>query len=80
MYGNKLKDLKDVMMNDEELFKKIKNGEPITCEDLGIHPNIVKCDIMVDCGFRTFYTDGINYYDVYGNPASYKDRKLYDLW
>ena len=67
-------------LTDEELWCKCQKGESITCEDLGIHPNIAKCGIMVACGFRTFFSDGINYYDVYGNPASYKDIKLYDLW
>lgn len=69
----------NVLMNTEELLKKIQNGEPITCEDLGIHPNLAKCHTTIECGFRTFYTDGVNCYNIYGNLASYKDRKLYDL-
>lgn len=68
------------MISDEELLRKIENDEDITCEDLGVHPSRAKCHTTIECGFRTFYTDGTNYYDVYGNPASYRDRKLYDLW
>ena len=68
------------MLSDEEFLKKIMNGEDITCEDLGIHPNLAKCGTIIECGFRTFYSDGINYYDVNGNLASEKDRRKYSLY
>lgn len=67
------------MISDTELLSKIINGEYITCEDLGTHPNLGKCATVIYCNGRTFYSDGVNYYDAYGNLASCKDRKRYDL-
>ena len=68
------------MLSDEEIWDKIKNDENITCEDLGIHPNIAKCGTMIDCGFRTFYSDGINYYDINGNIVNERDKRKYELY
>lgn len=68
------------MLNIDEFIKKCINGEPLTCEDWGINPNLKNCYATIECGFRTFYTDGINIYDVYGNPASEKDIEKYDLY
>ena len=68
------------MISDVELLKKIENGEDITCEDLGIHPNLAKCGTMIECGFRTFYLDGINYYDANGNLATERDKRRYELY
>ena len=31
------------MLTDDELFEKCVNSENITCEDLGIHPNLSNC-------------------------------------
>lgn len=68
------------MLTDDELFEKCINGDDITCEDLGINPNLANCHTTIECGFRTFYTDGINVYDVNGNPASEKDMRKYNLY
>lgn len=67
-------------MSDEEFLKKIINGEDITCEDLGINPNLAKCGTTIECGFRTFYSDGVNYYDVNGNPVNERDKRRYSLY
>ena len=70
------------MISDDELWNKCASGdsgEDITAEDLGIHPNLYKCHTIIECGFRTFYTDGTYYYDINGNPVSFKDRKKYNL-
>lgn len=67
------------MISDDELWNKCVSGEDITAEDLGIHPNLYKCHTIIECGFRTFYTDGTYYYDINGNPVSFKDRKKYNL-
>ena len=68
------------MINGEELLKKIKNNNDITCEDLCVPQNRIRCSTTIECGCKTFYTDGVNFYDVHGNLASYKNRKKYDLW
>ena len=68
------------MINDEEFLKKIINNEKITPEDLNIHPNLAKCGTIIEYGFRTFYSDGVNYYDVNGNLVSEKDKRRYDLY
>ena len=68
------------MLTDDELFEKWVNGENITCEDLGIHPNLSNCHTTIEYGFRTFYIDGINVYDVNGNPVSEKDMRKYNLY
>ena len=68
------------MLTGDELFEKWVNGENITCEDLGIHPNLLNCHTTIECGFRTFYIDGINVYDINGNPASEKDMRKYNLY
>lgn len=60
------------MLSTNELWGKCIAGEPITCEDLGSHPNLKDCGIVIYCGDRTFYTDGINYYDSNGNLVSGK--------
>lgn len=67
------------MISDDELLQKCINGENITCEDLGLNPNLSKCHTIIECGFRTFYKDDTNYYDTYGNPVTLKDRIKYNL-
>lgn len=68
------------MISDEELWEKIINGEKLTCEDLGIHPNREKCVFRIECGCRTFYSDGVNYYDTNGNLATERDKRRYELY
>lgn len=68
------------MSNDEEFLKKVMNGEDITCEDLGIHPNLAKCGTTIESGFRTFYSDGVNYYDVNGNLVTERDKRRCELY
>lgn len=65
------------MISHNELLKKCISGEPINCEDLGIHPNLKDCCMMIDCGDQAFYTDGLNYYDRDGNLLSDKLIKKY---
>lgn len=65
------------MISDDDLLNKCINGDQITCEDLGIHPNLSNCDMVIETGFGIFYTDGVNYYDINGNKLGNNDiRKL----
>lgn len=67
------------MLTCNELWEKCKNNQTITADDLGINPIRRNCGIVVYCGSRTFYTDGINYYDEHGNLASDQIKRKYDL-
>ena len=49
------------------LLQKIINKENITYEDLNSYFIVEKCPITVFYGDKTYYSDGINYYDKFGN-------------
>ena len=68
------------MISDDELWQKCIKGEEILPEDLGISPILSNCHTIIECGFKTFYKDDNNYYDVYGNHVSLKDIKKYGLY
>lgn len=63
------------MLNDDELWEKCLSDGSITGDDLGIHPNVYGSCMSLECGSKTFYTDGKDYYDKYGNKVNYKNIK-----
>lgn len=69
------------MLTTNELWKKCKSGKRITYKDLGLCLNekVSTCFAIIYCGEKTFYWDGLNYFDRNGNLASTKDKKRYSL-
>ena len=68
------------MLSDLELLHKIQNNKDITSSYLGINPNLRKCCSTVFVGNKTFYTDGVNYYDSTGNKVTKQVIKKYGLY
>lgn len=67
------------MLSDNELWDKCQTNQPITANDLGTNSIIAKYPMMLLCGEKSFYTDGIQIYDDKGVSVTERDKRKYDL-
>ena len=68
------------MITDDELWRKCVQGIVITSEDLDLNQKLSNCSRIIYAGEKTFYPDGLNYFDKDGNEISKEsvERIIYE--
>ena len=67
------------MLTDDELWEKCKRKVSITPEDLGTPVGAINHPLVIDCGSKYFYTDGIEIVNPDGTKVDEKTLKKYRL-